>query len=162
MNGQDVFANLKQAFEQAVEYSVTNGMAECEVGEIRRSELLKAVVNEASQRLKERNVSYQDGLADVVTGRRKYQEPITSNEVEHDYQYLKSILSNYDIGRLKHAVKVGKPIIVEGLQGPTGKTTLIRYLRERGAKAIQYDLSEIFTLNEPLKTMTSQPFKSFL
>lgn len=71
---KDVFAHLMQAFEQAVEYAVANGMRECDVSEIRRSELLTAVVNEASQRLKERNVIGQDGLADVITGRRKYHE----------------------------------------------------------------------------------------
>lgn len=74
MEDKDVFANLKQAFEQAVEYAVANGMGECEVGEIRRSELLKAVVNEASRRLKEKIIPYQDGIANVVTGRKKYQE----------------------------------------------------------------------------------------
>lgn len=162
MKDKDVFGNLKQAFEEAVEEVVANGMGECEVNEMRRSELLQAVVNEASLRLKERNVPYQDDLADVVTGCRKYREPMTSDEIEHDYQYLQSLLSNYDIGRLKHAVKVGKPIIVEGIQGPTGKTTLIRYLRERGAKAVQYDLSEVFTLNKPLKIMDSRPFKPLL
>ncbi|MBG9691042.1 hypothetical protein ABD91_08955 [Lysinibacillus sphaericus] len=74
VDGQVVFANLKQAFEQAVEYTVTNGVGDCELGEIRRSELMQAVVNEASQRLKERNVPYRDGIANVVTGRKKYQE----------------------------------------------------------------------------------------
>lgn len=72
MEGQDVFANLKQAFEQAVEYAVTNGMGDCEVGEIRRSELMQAVLNEASQRSK--NVPYKDGIANIITGRKKYQE----------------------------------------------------------------------------------------
>lgn len=72
---QDVFANLKQAFEQAVEYSVKNGMNSFATeNEIRRSELLTAVANEASRRLKERNVIGQDGLANVITGRKKYQE----------------------------------------------------------------------------------------
>ena len=74
MEGQDVFANLKQAFEQAVEYAVTNGMGDCEVGEIRRSKLLQVVVNEASQKSKERNVPYQDGIANIITGRKKYQD----------------------------------------------------------------------------------------
>ena len=156
----DVFSNLKQAFEQAVEYSVENGMNSFVTeNEIRRSELLTAVANEASRRLEEKNVPYQDGLANAVTGRRKYQEHTVSNEIEHDYQYLQSILSNYDIGRLKHAVRVGKPIIVEGIQGPTGKTTLIRYLRERGAKAIQYELSEVFTLKELLKELKEKPYQ---
>lgn len=70
----DVFANLKQSYEQAVEYAVENGMSEIEENEIRRSELLMAVVNEASRRLKERNVFGQDGIANIITGRRKYQE----------------------------------------------------------------------------------------
>ncbi|SCX38328.1 hypothetical protein [Lysinibacillus fusiformis] len=75
MEGKDVFANLKQTFEQAVEYSVKNGMNSFATeNEIRRSELLTAVANEASRRLKERNVIGQDGLANVITGRRKYQE----------------------------------------------------------------------------------------
>ncbi|MGR5866857.1 hypothetical protein ACT7DZ_32685 [Bacillus cereus] len=70
----DVFTNLKQAFEEAVEHAVVNSMSESNVKEIQRSELLTAVANEASQRLKERNVPYQDGLANVITGRRKYQD----------------------------------------------------------------------------------------
>ncbi|AZR76055.1 hypothetical protein [Bacillus thuringiensis] len=71
----DGFTNLKQAFEEAVEHAVVNSMSECNVKkEIQRSELLTAVANEASQRLKERNVPYQDGLANVITGRRKYQD----------------------------------------------------------------------------------------
>ena len=70
----DVFENLKQAFEVAVEYSVEHGMREGEVREIRRSELLLAVANEAIRRLEEKNVPYQDGLANVITGRKKYQE----------------------------------------------------------------------------------------
>ncbi|MGR5978024.1 hypothetical protein ACT7DJ_06585 [Bacillus cereus] len=48
----DVFANLKQAFEEAVEYAVVNSMSEYNVNEIQRSELLTAVTNEASRRLK--------------------------------------------------------------------------------------------------------------
>ncbi|EOO41256.1 hypothetical protein IIU_00549 [Bacillus cereus VD133] len=71
-DGTDVFTNLKQAFEEAVEHAVVNSMSECNVNEIQRSELLTAVANEASRRLKERNVLYQDGLANVITGRRKY------------------------------------------------------------------------------------------
>ncbi|MBG9511300.1 hypothetical protein ABE47_03640 [Bacillus thuringiensis] len=73
-DGNDVFTNLKQAFEEAVQYAVVNSMSECNVNEIQRSELLTAVTNEASPRLKERNVPYQDGLANVITARRKYQD----------------------------------------------------------------------------------------
>lgn len=71
---EDAFTNLKQSFEKAVEYAVANSMAVFEESEIRRSELLTAVANEASRRLKERNVIGQDGLANVITGRKKYQE----------------------------------------------------------------------------------------
>ncbi|HHK5535284.1 TPA: hypothetical protein ACQUHH_003760 [Bacillus mobilis] len=73
-DGNDVFINLKQAVEEAVEYVVENSMSECNVNEMQRSELLTAVANEASRRLKERNVPYQDGLANVITSRRKYQD----------------------------------------------------------------------------------------
>ncbi|OUB44865.1 hypothetical protein [Bacillus thuringiensis] len=73
-DGNDVFTNLKQAFEEAVEYAVEDSMSECNVNEMQRSELLTAVANEAYRRLKERNVPYQDGLANVITGRRKYQD----------------------------------------------------------------------------------------
>jgi hypothetical protein len=73
--GKDVFANLKQAFEEAVEHAVSNGMRKFEVREIRRSELLQVVVNEASRRLKERNRLYDDTqIANVITGRKKYHE----------------------------------------------------------------------------------------
>ncbi|SPU37874.1 Uncharacterised protein [Lysinibacillus capsici] len=72
VEGQDVFVNLKQAFEQAVEYTLANGIGDCEIREIRRSELMQAVLNEASQRSK--NVPYKDGIANIITGRKKYQE----------------------------------------------------------------------------------------
>ena len=74
MEKKDVFTNLIQAFEQAVEYAVTNSMYEIQESEIQRSELLRAVMNEASRRVKEKNIPYQDGMANVVTGRRKYEE----------------------------------------------------------------------------------------
>ncbi|MEK4415114.1 hypothetical protein [Bacillus sp. FSL K6-0268] len=73
-DGNDVFTHVEQAFEEAVEYTVINSMSACNVDEIQRSELLAAVAKEASQRLKERNVPYQDGLANLSTGRRKYQD----------------------------------------------------------------------------------------
>ena len=89
----DVFSNLKQAFELAVEYSVENGMNSFVTeNEIRRSELLTAVANEASRRLKEKNLPYQDGLANVVTGRSKYQESTTCNKIEG----ITIELSNHD------------------------------------------------------------------
>lgn len=75
MTTNQVFTSLKQTFEQGVEYAVENVMGSFATeNEIQRSELLRAVVNEASRKLKERNVPYQDGLANVVTGRKKYQE----------------------------------------------------------------------------------------
>lgn len=148
MEGKDVFANLKQAFEEAVQYAIEHGISERQVieNEIRRSELLQVVVNEASRRLKEKNVPYQ--------------EPTINNEFEHDYPYLQSILSNYDIGRLKDAIALNKQIIVEGVQGPTGKSTFVRYLRERGVPVVEYGLAEVFMLNEFLKEPATKPFKS--
>lgn len=84
----------------------------------------------------------------------------TSEEVEHDYEYLRSILSNYDIGRLKDAISISKPIIVEGIQGPTGKSAFVRYLKEHGVQVVEYGLAEVFTLNEFLKERNPNPFKS--
>lgn len=157
----DVFTNLKHAFELAVEYAVVNGMQESEVREIRRSELLLAVVNEASHRLKERNVPYQDGLADVITGRKKYHEPTGENVIEHDYKYLTSILSSSDIGRLEHAIEFRLPIIVTGVQGPTGKSALVKYLSQRGIYAVEDLHAEKFALNKILEKRDKTPFKLF-
>ncbi len=83
-------------------------------------------------------------------------------DVEHDYGYLKTILSESDIERLEHALKTGRTIIVDGIQGPTGKTTLVRYLKERGATVVEEKLSEKFILNETLKTHSLRPFKSLI
>lgn len=157
-----LYENISIA-KEIIEFSNDRGWSEEQL--LMAIKIITSVTTTSEKKTNDHSVvskPYQDGIANVVTGRKKYQEPITSGEIEHDYQYLQSVLSKYDIGRLKHAVKIGKPIIVEGIQGPTGKTTLIRYLRERGAKAIQYDLSEVFTLNEHLKTIDSQPFKSLL
>lgn len=81
---------------------------------------------------------------------------------KHDYQYLQSILSINDIARLERAIEVGNPIIVEGAQGPTGKSTLVRYLRERGAEVSEYGLSEVFTLNEFLGERKLVPYTNNL
>lgn len=59
----------------------------------------------------------------------------TSEKIKHDYQYLQSILSNSDIEKLKDAIKIGMPILIQGPQGPTGKSTFVKYLRERGVNA---------------------------
>ncbi|RPJ97256.1 hypothetical protein CW357_00895 [Rummeliibacillus sp. TYF005] len=97
--------------------------------------------------------------------KQKSSQPVAADSeeeiIEHDYKYLQSILSNCDIERLLYAISIGKPIIVEGIQGPTGKSTLVRYLQERGANAIEYNLSEVFTLNEFLEEKNLNPFKSF-
>lgn len=160
MEEKNVFENLKHAFEKAVEYAATNGISEFEETEIQRSKLLTAVANEASRRLKERNVPYQDGLANVITGRRKYQE-VTSTKKGHDYQYLQSILSDKDIERLEQAINSSKPIIVQGTLGPTGKTTLVQYLKQFNHNhVVEYDLAEVFTLNQFLKERNPNPFKN--
>lgn len=160
MEEKNVFESLKQAFENAVEYASTNSMCELDETEIQRSELLTAVANEASRRLKERNIIGQVGLANVITGRRKYQE-VTSTKKDHDYQYLQSILSDEDIERLEQAINSSKQIIVQGTLGPTGKTTLVQYLKQFNRNhVVEYDLAEVFTLNQFLKERNPNPFKN--
>lgn len=69
MNQSDVFGNLKQAFEEAVSYVVKNGVPK--ENETRRSELILAVLNEASRR-KDRDLYNPTVIADSLTGRLKY------------------------------------------------------------------------------------------
>ncbi|MBZ4221904.1 hypothetical protein LAE98_07195 [Bacillus wiedmannii] len=71
--------------------------------------------------------------------------------VKQEYEYLKSILSNKDIERLENAIREGRTIIVDGPQGPTGKSRFVRYLKERGVNATEYWEAEVFTLDKPLK-----------
>lgn len=67
---------------------------------------------------------------------------------KYDHQYLQSVLSNYDIERLKDAIELGQTIIIAGPQGPTGKTTLVKYLRERGVNVLEEHEVQTFTLNK--------------
>ncbi|PGT52306.1 hypothetical protein COD86_28450 [Bacillus cereus] len=73
------------------------------------------------------------------------------NKVKQEYQYFKSILSSKDIARLENAIREGRTIIVDGPQGPTGKSRFVRYLKERGVNATEYWEAEVFTLDKPLK-----------
>lgn len=73
----------------------------------------------------------------------------TSEEIEHDYKYLQSILSKSEIEKLKNAIEIGMPILIEGPQGPTGKTTFVNYLRERGVNASEMVEFVTFNLDKP-------------
>ncbi|GAB2553469.1 hypothetical protein [Gracilibacillus alcaliphilus] len=74
---------------------------------------------------------------------------VTSEEVKHDYDYLQSILSDGEIENLKIAIEIGMPILVQGPQGPTGKSTFVKYLRERGVNASEKHEFMTFTLDKP-------------
>lgn len=39
--------------------------------------------------------------------------------------------------QLDKAIELGKPILVKGPQGPTGKTTIVNFLREQGVVAFE-------------------------
>lgn len=39
--------------------------------------------------------------------------------------------------KIESAIKTGLPVIIDGIQGPTGKSTLCEYLRGKGFSAIE-------------------------
>ena len=50
---------------------------------------------------------------------------------------LPDFLTSNQKERILKAYKWGKPIIVKGQQGPTGKTTLVNCLRKQGIQAFE-------------------------
>ncbi|MBZ9633032.1 hypothetical protein [Clostridium sp. FP1] len=70
--------------------------------------------------------------------------------------YLKSILSKEEINALKLALKGGNDIdtiVIKGLAGATGKSTLARVLQKKGYHVIEgYRIHEV-VLNKPLDKM---------
>ncbi|WP_435309639.1 hypothetical protein [Sebaldella termitidis] len=64
---------------------------------------------------------------------------------------LPDFISKEDEVYIRSAVKNNIPIIVDGEQGPTGKTTLVKVLREYGAVAYEpWECAKI-NLNKPIK-----------
>lgn len=53
------------------------------------------------------------------------------------YKLLSVYLSDKDTDTAVTAIKAGLPIIIDGAQMPTGKTTLCRELRELGVNAVE-------------------------
>lgn len=51
--------------------------------------------------------------------------------------YLESLPSDLDIRRIEDAIRSRKIILIGGIQGPTGKTTLCSILREEGVSALE-------------------------
>lgn len=68
--------------------------------------------------------------------------------------YLESLLGKQRAQEVLEAKAQGRPILVCGEQGPTGKSTLCRVLNRMGATALeQHDLC-VVRLDEPLKELT--------
>lgn len=63
-------------------------------------------------------------------------------------EYLESILSAFDIERLAYILEGKSSVIVHGVQGPTGKSTFAKYLREQGLVAMELAEYPTFELNE--------------
>ena len=63
---------------------------------------------------------------------------------------LPSFLTDDQKEQIEYAIKENKPILVTGPQGPTGKTTLIRFLKESGITAYEEWECEFINLNVPL------------
>ncbi|WP_042472674.1 hypothetical protein [Bacillus ndiopicus] len=76
MDGKEIFTNLKNAFEEAVDFTLKNGMQKGGITkeDLQQSKLFEAILIEANLRLKVINKPRQDGIADLFTGRRKYEE----------------------------------------------------------------------------------------
>lgn len=64
-------------------------------------------------------------------------------------EYLKTILNEEQIKDIKKAIKHKTPVLIKGVQGPTGKSTLKNILRKQGVSAIEeYELKEDITVIE--------------
>lgn len=66
--------DLTHLFKEIVEVLSTQGLPLEKTDELSNSPLLQLAVKEATRLMKEKNIPYQNGLADVLTGRMKYEE----------------------------------------------------------------------------------------
>ena len=79
------------------------------------------------------------------------------------WQYLKQILTKEQMPVVRFAKKYGYKIIVSGPQGPTGKTTVTRILRNLGIDACEKYLTMEIEVDKPLENYevdTEKFFKS--
>lgn len=59
-------------------------------------------------------------------------------------EYLNSILTKKEVKDLNRALRDNKVILISGVEGPTGKSTLKNILIKKGYKAIEkYEVHEI-------------------
>lgn len=63
---------------------------------------------------------------------------------------LPAFLNKDQKEQIESAIKENKPILVTGPQGPTGKTTLVRFLKENGIAAYEEWECEFINLIVPL------------
>ncbi|EPH89675.1 hypothetical protein D922_03408 [Enterococcus faecalis 06-MB-DW-09] len=57
--------------------------------------------------------------------------------VDDNFTKIFDILTDDQISRTLSARTMGKPVLVSGAQGPKGKTTLVKLLRENGIQAFE-------------------------
>ncbi len=68
---------------------------------------------------------------------------------------LPSFLSDDQKDQINSAVRKNKPILVTGSQGPTGKSTLVQFLKENGITAFEEWECERIDLTIPLSRSNS-------
>lgn len=57
--------------------------------------------------------------------------------VDDNFTKIFGVLTDDQISRTLSAGTMGRPVLVSGEQGPIGKTTLVKLLRERGIQAFE-------------------------
>lgn len=57
--------------------------------------------------------------------------------IKHDFNYLTNLLSPDQLYRLLDSIQRNIPIAVGGVQGPTGKSALVEYLKLHGVDAYE-------------------------
>lgn len=91
----------------------------------------------------------RDGMENGTLGViRKYDlAPMHVYEIQHNedfqeglmtfHEYINTVLSLQEQGKLKSATRLGQTIIIKGKSGPTGKTTLAEILKKKGCNVIE-------------------------
>lgn len=73
-----------------------------------------------------------------------------STEYEEKEIELPNYLTDEQVEVIKRAIKTKTTILIDGRQGPTGKTYLKRFLNSVGIDAVEKHELEIIELNIPL------------
>ena len=74
-----------------------------------------------------------------------------------DDNYIVPLLGERRAKELAKALKEGKTVIVDGVQGPTGKTTLCQKLKEAGYPVVEYYDTYGIYLVDPIPGYENHP-----